>query len=99
MRIYEYGLESPECILLIHPSLVTWDYFENVIPLLETRYQLLIPALPGYDLNDTSQFSSVEQIASRWQTSSCKKGFRKSGRFTATPWAGASSFEWRRTES
>ena len=33
MRIYEYGQENPECILLIHPSLVTWNYFENVIPL------------------------------------------------------------------
>ena len=22
MRIYEYGKENPECILLIHPSLV-----------------------------------------------------------------------------
>ena len=29
MRIYEYGMENPECILLIHPSLVTWDYFET----------------------------------------------------------------------
>ena len=64
MRIYEYGLENPEYILLIHPSLVTWDYFENVIPLLEKRYHLLIPALPGYDLKDASQFSSVERIAS-----------------------------------
>ena len=64
MRIYEYGKENPECILLIHPSLVTWDYFEYVIPLLEKRFHMLIPALPGYDLNDDSEFSSVEQIAS-----------------------------------
>ena len=35
MKIYEYGQENPECILLIHPSLVTWDYFEYVIPLLK----------------------------------------------------------------
>ena len=99
MRIYEYGLENPECILLIHPSLVTWDYFENVIPLLEKRYHLLIPALPGYDLNDTSEFSSVEQIASALADELLQKGIRKSGRFTAAPWAGASSFGWRRTES
>ena len=38
MRIYEYGKENPESILLIHPSLVTWDYFENVVPLLERHY-------------------------------------------------------------
>ena len=46
MRIYEYGLENQESILLLHPSLVTWDYFENVIPLLEKNCHLLIPALP-----------------------------------------------------
>ena len=55
MRIYEYGQENPEGILLIHPSLVTWDYFENVIPLLKKDYHLLIPALPGYDLQDLSE--------------------------------------------
>ena len=64
MRIHEYGQENRECILLIHPSLVTWDYFENVIPLLEKDYHLLIPALPGYDLQDDSEFNSVERIAS-----------------------------------
>ena len=63
-RIHEYGKENPECILLIHPSLVTWDYFENLIPLLEKDYHLLIPALPGYNLEDHSEFSSVEQTAS-----------------------------------
>ena len=35
MRIYEYGAENPDCILLIHPSLVTYDYFEMVVPLLK----------------------------------------------------------------
>ncbi len=63
MRIYEFGHKNPECILLIHPSLVTWDYFEYVIPLLERQYHLLIPALPGYDLKNDTQFCSVEQTA------------------------------------
>ena len=75
MRVYEFGKENPECILLIHPSLVTWDYFEYVIPLLEKHYHLLIPALPGYDLNDDSEFSSVEQIASELADDILKKGF------------------------
>ena len=77
MRIYEYGLENPECILLIHPSLVTWDYFESVIPLLEKRYHLLIPALPGYDLKDASQFSSVERIASALADELLQKGIQE----------------------
>ena len=77
MRIYEYGKENPECILLIHPSLVTWDYFENVIPLLEKDYHLLIPALPGYDLEDGSEFSSVERIASELADDLLEKGIRE----------------------
>ena len=77
MRINEYGKENPECILLIHPSLVTWDYFENVIPLLEKHYHLLIPALPGYDLKDDSQFCSVEQTASGLAEELLRKGIRE----------------------
>jgi pimeloyl-ACP methyl ester carboxylesterase len=77
MRIYEYGKENPECILLIHPSLVMWDYFENVIPLLEKNYHLLIPALPGYDLEDRSEFSSVEKSASELADDLLQKGVRE----------------------
>ena len=35
MNIHEFGKENKETILLIHPSVVKWDYFENVIPLLQ----------------------------------------------------------------
>ncbi|MBQ8954962.1 MAG: alpha/beta hydrolase [Clostridia bacterium] len=77
MRIYEFGKDNPERILLIHPSLVTWDYFENMPPRLEKDYHLLIPALPGYDLNDDSQFSSVEKIASELADDLQQKGIRE----------------------
>ena len=77
MKIREFGLENQECILLIHPSLVTWDYFEYVIPYLEKHYHLLIPALPGYDLEDSSEFSSVERIASELADDVLKKGIRE----------------------
>ena len=77
MRIFEFGRENPRGILLIHPSLVTWDYFENVVPLLETQYHLLIPAVPGYDLQDDSQFTSVEQVASELACELRQKGIRE----------------------
>lgn len=64
MNIHEFGKENKETILLIHPSVVKWDYFEYVIPLLQKKYHLLVPALPGYDFENDSDFSSVEQIAS-----------------------------------
>lgn len=64
MTIHEFGKEHEKTILLIHPSVVKWDYFENVIPLLQEKYHLLVPALPGYDFENDSDFTSVEQIAS-----------------------------------
>ena len=64
MNIHEFGKENKETILLIHPSVVKWDYFETVIPLLQDRYHLLVPALPGYDFENDSDFTGVEQIAS-----------------------------------
>ena len=49
---------------MIHPSVVKWDYFENIIPLLQKKYHLLVPALPGYDFENDSDYTSVERIAS-----------------------------------
>ena len=63
MNIHEFGKENNEIILLIHLLVVKWDYFENVIPLLQEKYHLLIPALPEYDFENDSDFTSVEQIA------------------------------------
>jgi len=63
MTIHEFGKGNREAVLLIHPSLVRWDYFERVIPLLEGDYHLLVPALPGYDLDAPGDFTSVEEIA------------------------------------
>lgn len=73
MNIHEFGKDNKKVILLIHPSAVKWDYFEYVIPLLEKKYHLIIPALPGYDFEDDSDFTSVEQIADdlvKWLTES-----------------------------
>ena len=63
MTIHEFGKENENIILLIHPSLVKWDYFEYVIPLLEKDHHLIIPALPGYDFEENDNFTGVEQIA------------------------------------
>ena len=75
MTIHEFGKENKETILLIHPSVVKWDYFENVIPLLQKNYHLLVPALPGYDFDNDSDFTSVEQIASELNSWLKKEGY------------------------
>ncbi len=64
MTIHEFGQENDKTIVLIHPSIVMWDYFAYVIPLLEKEYHLIIPALPGYDPDAKDDFTSVEEISS-----------------------------------
>jgi len=64
LTIHEFGKGNKQTILLIHPSVVKWDYFSKVIPLLETDFHLIVPALPGYDFDVDSDFTSVEEIAS-----------------------------------
>ena len=65
MTWHEFGKENEKVILLIHPSIVMWDYFEYVIPLLDRDYHLIIPALPGYDPDCRDNFTSIEDIAER----------------------------------
>ena len=63
MTIHEFGKENEQVIVLVHPSIVMWDYFEYVYPLMEKKYHLIIPAIPGYDLDEKSDFTSVEEIS------------------------------------
>ena len=64
MTIHEYGKSNAKTVVLVHPSVVMWDFFEYLIPLLEKDCHVIIPALPGYDENDSQQnFTSVENIA------------------------------------
>ncbi|HQC54826.1 MAG TPA: alpha/beta hydrolase [Clostridia bacterium] len=65
MRIHEFGKNNDKVIVLIHPAVVMWDYYEYVISLLKNDYRIIVPVLPGYDLtNPKKHFTSVEEIAS-----------------------------------
>lgn len=63
MTIHEFGKENEQVIVLVHPSIVMWDYFKYVYPLMEKKYHLIIPAIPGYDPDEKSDFTSVEEIS------------------------------------
>lgn len=74
MILHEYGKNHAQTIVLIHPSLVRWDYFEYVIPLLES-YHLVIPELPGYDR--TTDYTSVEEIAETLEDQLLEQGIKE----------------------
>ena len=64
MNIHEFGADKNKIIVLIHPSLVMWDYFEYILSILKEEYRIIVPALPGYDEeNPNENFTSVEEIA------------------------------------
>lgn len=64
MNIHEFGKGYDNIIMMLHPMGVWWDVFEYVIPILEKDYHLLIPAIPGFDPDDSgSIFTSIEEIA------------------------------------
>lgn len=77
MKIHEFGTNGKEAVILIHPSLVSWDYFEYVIPLLAKDYHVLVPVLPGYDLEDHSEFTSIEEIASELEAEILKRNITR----------------------
>ncbi len=77
MTIHEFGKENKRIVVLIQPSLVKWDYFERVIPLLERKYHVVVPALPGYDPDAKNDFTSVEEIVAeleQWLIFNCYEG-------------------------
>lgn len=63
MKIHEFGTKNKKVVILIHPAVVMWDYFEYVIPRMKEKYHLIVPALPGYDEVTPGDFTSVEEIA------------------------------------
>ncbi len=77
MTVHEFGKENDQIVVLIHPSIVMWDYFEYVIPMMEKKYHLIIPAIPGYDPDLKSDFTSVEKIATELEDWLIKNGFDK----------------------
>ena len=87
MTYHEFGTENKRVVLLIHPAVVMWDYFEYVIPLLEKDFHLIIPALPGYDPDQKEDFTSIEEIAAAIERWFKKKKYRKWNAYMAVPWA------------
>ena len=77
MTIHEFRTESEKTVVLVHPAVVMWDYFEYVIPLLQGRYRVIVPALPGYDEDMAGDFTSVEQIAAELADQLAARGIQE----------------------
>lgn len=63
MNIHEFGQKNRECVLFLHASCTSWDFYEESVKLLAERYHVIVPAMPGHDLSTDEDYTSVEQIA------------------------------------
>lgn len=69
MNIHEFGQTHNACMLFLHASCTSWDFYEEGIRRLADQYHIIVPAMPGHDLATDEDYTSVEQIAAeleRW---------------------------------
>ncbi|MCI6376946.1 MAG: alpha/beta hydrolase [Clostridiales bacterium] len=74
MNIYELGKEHEQALLFLHASCTSWDFYEASIRLLAQRYHVIIPAMPGHDLNTAEEYTSVERVAEELERYLTKQG-------------------------
>ncbi len=63
MNFYEFGQENDEIIVMIHGLTMTWDMFQKVIDQLKEEYHVIAVAVPGHDLTNQSDFTTVEEVS------------------------------------
>jgi pimeloyl-ACP methyl ester carboxylesterase len=63
LNVHEFGTQNHDILLMFHGSCMVWDMYEEAIELLSRHFHVVIPSLPGHDLETDEDFTSVEQIA------------------------------------
>ena len=48
---------------MFHASCMTWDFLWKSIELLSKSFRVIVPVMPGYDMEEKSDYTSVEEIA------------------------------------
>ncbi len=69
ITVHEFGDQNSDVIVMFHPLGVWWDVFDRVIPILERRFHLVVPAVPGLDPDRPElEFTSIEEIEEQIET-------------------------------
>ena len=69
ITLHEFGKQNSDVIVMFHPLGVWWDVFDRVIPILERRFHLVVPAVPGLDPDRPElEFTSIEEIEEQIET-------------------------------
>ena len=69
ITVHEFGKQNSDVIVMFHPLGVWWDVFDRVIPILERRFHLVVPAVPGLAPDRPEQaFTSIEEFEEQIET-------------------------------
>lgn len=77
MKMYEFGQKNNDAVILLHCSCMTWEMFEAAAEALKQQYHVIIPAMPGYDLENDSDYTSVEEIAEELERWLISRGYMR----------------------
>ena len=63
MTILEFNPTSNSHLLMFHASCMTWEFLKKSIDILAATHHVIVPVMPGYNMDDDSDYTSVEEIA------------------------------------
>lgn len=63
MRILEYGNTNNPTIILVHGFESPHQIWDNYVEYYKAKYHILVPILPGHDVQEKSEFISFQNIA------------------------------------
>lgn len=75
MRFLHFGTKNIETIVMLHASCMTWEFLKNAINTLAQDYHVIVPVMPGYDMENNSDYTSVEEIANETEDYLLKNGY------------------------
>lgn len=76
MRIDEFGCKNKRTVVMLHGLAMSWRMFRRSIELLAREFHILAVTVPGHDLEDGSEFTSVEAITVQLEDELLDRGLR-----------------------
>ena len=69
MTFHEFGKENEKILIMIHGACMSWKNFKENIRILRKDFHVIAVAVPGHDLYEFDEFTSMENVAKRIENS------------------------------
>lgn len=79
MLLHEFGCGNSKTIVMLHGLAMSWDMLSGAIELLSSEWYVYAVAVPGMDMDEDNEFTSVEEIAAQVEQALLARGVRSAG--------------------